>query len=805
VQSGRAISGQCWGLLTLSIGLALTLNSTAIAQAKQSKSASLGRYIPAKSLVVYVEFDGLDQHSGAWKKSAFYKLLNETKLGLLLEDLTIQAIEKLIASSPAGTMPRAAEVLEIIKAVARDGFAFGLCEPSPMVFVVRNGSRNGVLPIIRRFDPKAKVERRGARTLNVTGKDDGQSGWWVEGDDLVVFSLGARSASSIIAALEGTEASATTHPIRVDLARPESDFEPVLFAFVDLSAPKIQADLNTAGVGGLKHVDYRWGFQNDAVYSVFRISAPSPRGPVLGLIESALTPTFEKTNLPPIPANITSWTAFSFNPGALWGSLSGYVKAAEAKAGQAEGGSGMAKFEQAFAQNIKVRIKEDLLDKLGPKWLFYSEVDMLNPSSKPRGVLLAEIRNSAGLAPSLDRLMAVADSAIQGQKANPRAPRLRKLQGTPSGYQLTFPRGALPPPYPKDFSLTMLVGRNHLAFGLDEPETRAVLAAKAWTPGPDYAAAFSKLPSNLVALSVSDPRSTLPELIATLPETFSKLNAMMAAMPNAPPPLIFKIDRSKLPPAAEVRRRLFPGTMAVSLDSGGLKIITREPVPSMTSPAASAVGVALLLPAVQAAREAARRSQCVNNFKQIGLALHKYHFDNSAFPAAAIVGKDGKPLLSWRVAILPYIEQQELYNEFHLDEPWDSPHNKALIPRMPTTYFCPSRPSAEPGTTSYLALVGNGALFEPNKPVSLKQVTDGSANTLAVVESTQVVPWTKPADVDFSPRVTIATLHLGSNHTAGMNALFADGSIRYLKSSLDSFTFRAMITKHGGEVIQNQP
>src|SRR5438477_2970944 len=104
-----------------------------------------------------------------------------------------------------------------------------------------------------------------------------------------------------------------------------------------------------------------------------------------------------------------------------------------------------------------------------------------------------------------------------------------------------------------------------------------------------------------------------------------------------------------------------------------------------------AVLIALLLPAVQSAREAARRAQCVHNLKQIGLAMHNYRSANDAFPMPAITDKNGKPLLSWRVAILPFIEQGELYNKFHTDEPWDSPHNKALLKEMPPTYLCPSR------------------------------------------------------------------------------------------------------------------
>src|ERR1700676_3675353 len=106
-----------------------------------------------------------------------------------------------------------------------------------------------------------------------------------------------------------------------------------------------------------------------------------------------------------------------------------------------------------------------------------------------------------------------------------------------------------------------------------------------------------------------------------------------------------------------------------------------------------AVLIALLLPAVQAAREAARRAQCVNNLKQIGLAMHNYHSTYDCFPPAVTADDQGRPLLSWRVLILPYLEEAPLYAQFHLDEPWDSPHNLPLASKMPRVYTCPSDPT----------------------------------------------------------------------------------------------------------------
>jgi prepilin-type processing-associated H-X9-DG protein len=212
-----------------------------------------------------------------------------------------------------------------------------------------------------------------------------------------------------------------------------------------------------------------------------------------------------------------------------------------------------------------------------------------------------------------------------------------------------------------------------------------------------------------------------------------------------------------------------------------------------------AICVALLLPAVQAAREAARRAQCVNNLKQIGLAMHNFLSAENHFPPSAIKSADGKPLLSWRVAMLPYLENEPLYREFKLDEPWDSPHNKALVARMPKVYACPSDPATDPTITHYQVIAGPRTLFEGPTGVPISEVTDGTSNTLMVVEAAAGVPWTKPDDLAYIPDGTLPVL--GSQHAGGENALFADGSVRFLKRSLAAPTLESLITRNGGEVV----
>ncbi|MEN9672510.1 MAG: hypothetical protein RL553_775, partial [Planctomycetota bacterium] len=166
----------------------------------------------------------------------------------------------------------------------------------------------------------------------------------------------------------------------------------------------------------------------------------------------------------------------------------------------------------------------------------------------------------------------------------------------------------------------------------------------------------------------------------------------------------------------------------------------------------TAIAIGMLLPAVQKVREAAQRTSSINNLKQIALAMHNYNSTYGAFPAAAICDKKtGKPLLSWRVTILPYIEQEALYKQFKMDEPWDSEHNLKLAKNMPKIYFHPKANKPGDDKTHYRLFYGKGAAFELNKPTQIINITDGLSNTLMAVEAEEPVVWTNPNDLAFDP------------------------------------------------------
>jgi hypothetical protein len=204
----------------------------------------------------------------------------------------------------------------------------------------------------------------------------------------------------------------------------------------------------------------------------------------------------------------------------------------------------------------------------------------------------------------------------------------------------------------------------------------------------------------------------------------------------------------------------------------------------------------LLLPAVQAAREAARRMQSQNNAKQLMLSIHNYESAYKKIPARATKNASGKPLLSWRVAILPYIEEAALYQQFHMDEPWDSEHNIKLLDKMPATFKHPSY-AGPAGHTIYLAPFYENTVWNLDKP-RFGNITDGLSNTIALFEvnDAHAVPWTKPDDLDLHElKLADCFRPLGSN--VGM----FDGSVRFVSPSIDPTVLKAMVTSAGGEVI----
>ena len=212
------------------------------------------------------------------------------------------------------------------------------------------------------------------------------------------------------------------------------------------------------------------------------------------------------------------------------------------------------------------------------------------------------------------------------------------------------------------------------------------------------------------------------------------------------------------------------------------------------------------LPAMRPS-EAARRTDCKNHLKQIGLALHMYHEEFGSFPPAYFVDDQGKPMHSWRVLILPFVnddECQKLAAEYRFDEAWDGPSNQKLLKRRPKIFGCPTLHSnACPECTVYAGVFGPNCAFRGTEPVSFKDFADGAFLTLVVAEVSEAhIPWTKPEDIDVSrhPRPG-DRLGFSSDHTEGLHGVMGDGAVRFINDTINQSTFEAITTTNGGETI----
>jgi prepilin-type processing-associated H-X9-DG protein len=840
--------------LFATFGWALTLLLAAAAPVSAADAdpvppAPLAHYFPRQDLVVYAEFGGLDAHARIWQKSAAYRLLNETTTGAMLEDIVTQLADRALSSAP-GPRLTGNELLTVVEQVARSGFAFGIVrkpgepKPSCIGLVLRGAAQGKVWELVGRILDAGKgpgnktqvVNKPGGRTVIIEGGPPSQGfAWWKEGNDLVLSLVSPEGPDILIETLDGVRPDATDHPIRAALARAEDGFTPLGLAFFEMAAlPALPPQAAALGFDKITRLDYRWGFQGEALMTVTRVVAPAPRAGILALFDQ---PTFDQRGLLPLPPGLAGFTAFSIDPDAFYERLAALAGTTDPK-----GAVAFDSFAKSIERATGHRLREDVLAHLGPRVVSYDVPTKVNAPTNalaglalgfahtPKTSIVIEVKDPEAFGKILDDLMTKAEASFEAQAAaNPgnAAVGVRRLKGALHGYVLSIPPSVSP--LPAGLRPTILLGKKTLILGSTPEAARGALALEGQgggLPAADpLARALGQLPDKMIFLTTNDTQqSLLPDVLANLPGLIQVIGSAATTgvrprfLPGGPPPrpvgspgFQLNIDADEIPAPDDLRPFLFPSMVAFTVDDQGFQFVSRESFPALNPVALAPLAAALLLPAVQSARTAARRAQSVNNLKQIGLALHNFHSANNHFPPQAITDKTGKPLLSWRVAILPFLEQSGMFNEFKLDEPWDSPHNKALIERMPITYAIPGA-EAEPGMTFYRGFSGAHTLFDPQlkNGTGIQNVTDGTSNTLGIVEAKEAVPWTKPDDeIPFDAAATkpeqLQELlsSMGSHFPGGFNALFLDGSVRFLKLSINVQVLKALITRDGGEVISS--
>ena len=345
---------------------------------------------------------------------------------------------------------------------------------------------------------------------------------------------------------------------------------------------------------------------------------------------------------------------------------------------------------------------------------------------------------------------------------------------------------------------------------VDRPELAAALAATGDAP-----LAVVLAPGEVQRKSLEEALPMLPAELGGGPITplVRGLKWAVMGLETKPAPALKLTVQTSDPAAAKALVGLYDNILKLAGQTPALTEVVKEVSTTKPQVAADRVTVDLDLAKLstlvgvplRGARENTRKAQCMNNIKYLGLAMHNYVSEHDTFPPAFRRDKQGKPLLSWRVLVLPHLDAKDLYDQFHLDEPWDSPHNKALISKMPAIYACPSSSPAlaAAGKTTYVTPRGKATIFPGGEGVKLQDITDGTSMTLLVLDvpDDHAVVWTKPDDFEVGDAPSRSVLF--GKHPNGNPTTLGDGSVKSFSNSkkFTDATFRSLLTRNGGEVI----
>lgn len=220
-------------------------------------------------------------------------------------------------------------------------------------------------------------------------------------------------------------------------------------------------------------------------------------------------------------------------------------------------------------------------------------------------------------------------------------------------------------------------------------------------------------------------------------------------------------------------------------------------------------GLLVLFPGPTSIARNAFLPACKNNLKQLALAMQNYHDAHLMFPLPQGNFGDNQPPYSWRIALLPYVDEKKTFDSYHFTEVWDGPSNVELHSIWLNVFICPANPSRtsdhQPTETDYVAIIGEETIFTEGQPTKITDISDGTSNTLMFGELVNSdIHWMEPRDLDFnsiSRRINASGAGISSAHEGGANVALVDGSIRFLSEETDPDVLRALMTKDGGETV----
>ncbi|NQV25783.1 MAG: DUF1559 domain-containing protein [Rhodopirellula sp.] len=658
-------------------------------------------------------------------------------------------------------------------------------------------------------------------------------GIWAEGEHLMIVA-GMNAVATGVSVAAGDSPNLTTNTLWKKYNDADGfevtsvswlDFKSFREMFGQMPIPTspgktIDDALQTLGLHNLDAVAYQYGYQGKSLWSETAIEIDGPRTGLLALSDQKL---MTLADLPPLPANTNGFKAVRIDTSATWDTLVQVVRE-----GSTFGPPQVAAQVEGLLVNLPHIVgfdpKADLIEALGDVVCIFADPD--------QGFLgtgtgfMVKVDDAEKLRTTINSLIQMGEQASRGQ--------LKVHRSDKHGRELIlFEFGE------RVQAGSLAVDDGWLIVGLMPQTVEATLLRidgklETWLPTIAQAEAFKELPESFTSITVGDPRVSWHALIKLAPVLMSAGQVALKEERIIPRDTVLPITVADLPPAELVARPLFPNVTITTSDKNGIHFTSHKSLPGISiiggigegnGLVTVAIGAALLLPTVQQAREAARRSQSKNNLKQLALALHNYHDTYKSFPAGTYPNEKLKPeeRLSWLASILPFVDQAALFKKIDFEESWDDEANELAANTRIPALMNPGRPAnfKGPGEAHYVGIAGLGkdapmlpvthkrtGVFGINRKTRIRDITDGTSNTMMTSEASgKIGPWIAGGDSTIRPLTKKPYINgpdgIGGPYQGGVNIGLGDGSVRFVSENIDPTVFERLSTIADGQPIPN--
>ena len=833
-----------WGALLG--GCLLSLGILSLGQAQNDEPKNVAELIPQDS-VLLLNFDGSATHKEAFARTAAHQALFESGLVPLFQ----KGLAELAAKSPAGPAATEGPMGKFFEHLFEHGVAVSVSVappapggppmPLPQALLVLPEAAEFAEPIGELLQQtigisveSRKIGDRTVQTVLVPDTPGVEVGWWADGGHLVI-SAGINAIPAHVAVGNGDTPNLTGSPLWKQFGPDSVEFEMTSVAWFDIGAvrdmfsgmpiplpptddgaPVTVADVaKVLGVDNLGAIVSQGGYNGAAMWSETVMQVDGEKRGLLALGDHDSI-TFDR--IPPLPVRTKGFATFSFNTSKFWGDLVLLIREA-VKLGPPEAAAQAEQLLAGLPQMLNFDPQTELFDTLGSAVTIYLDggQDFFGFGGLAK---IVEVKDAKTLRKTIDHILLLAEGATEGQFKSHRVEKHgREI--------LTFEFEGV------EFG-GLTIDDNWLAVGFVPQTVEAFLLRvdgklDKWQPSRELNEALAELPKEFTGLTVTDPRAMYRSVLSYAPLLFMGAKAGIRESGQFPPDFDIPIGLADLPPTEVIVQPLFPNVMMTVKDENGFRSISRSSLPAfpvvgqggLGAVATSGILVALLLPAVQQARAAARRSQSKNNLKQIGLALHNYHDVHNQFPAGTVEDSAEEPedRLSWISSVLPYLDQAPLYQKLDQESGWDSDANSTFTSISIPTLLNPGANGAVDGVTHYVGISGLGkdaptlpvnheraGVFGYNRKTRFRDIRDGSSNTIGVTEASgEFGRWAAGGNDTLRSLTQQPYINgpdgIGGPYQGGVQVLLMDGSVRFISNDIDPDVFKALITINGGEVV----